>query len=79
MLSEKSDKLLHAVCAVCGSPIYWGETAVSVLRNVERLDESDNMIHTEDSVALGHLCSEYGQRFPENAIRIVFEVERPID
>ena len=64
---------LHATCTLCQTPIYWGETLVSILRNVERLEESDSMIHTEDSDQLASLCAKCGARFPADSIQIHFK------
>jgi hypothetical protein len=69
---EQSNLTLHAECSICHAPIRWGETVISILRNVERLDTADKMIHTEDSVVLASLCSTCGRQLPAEAIRVTF-------
>ena len=68
-----TDRKFHAICEVCSKETYWGETVVSILRNVEQLDAQEDIVRTSDSALLATLCASCGSRFPELKIKVVFK------
>jgi hypothetical protein len=62
---------VYAPCDICKQVIHVGEPYVSIIRNLEVMDDQ-GVVTVQDSVQLATLCSSCGARNPEGAIGLNF-------
>lgn len=71
LVTDQQTSEAYENCHVCSAPIYTGDTAVCIQRNLESRN-ADDEITVLDSDEMAFLCTPCGQRFPLDAIHLSF-------